>query len=393
MRIAVVAGHFMPEVGYQEVYLARACSRLGHEVRVITSDRASPSARGVVDRRYEPGLSRDPDYGFSILRLRAPVQVGAMVLAPGVKRAVEEFAPQIVLATAVGKLFPWALFSDGKRSRLVALFGDNSDFWDFSSAGQSLRSLRSKISQRVVKDVVYRRAVRHADRICLATPETEEIVASSLSPPLKRALAQKQLLAALGFDVDEFFFSAEEREQGREDLGAPADERLFVTCTRVTRKKGLERVVDAVSALRHAGHPVRYAIAGFVGGAYEDELKRYIGRQPVPGIFHCFPFLGHDEMRRLYCSADVGIWLKAAISIQESMGTGLPVLLEAKPSVSHLVEHGVNGWHFAAPELVAAMETAGTLRFRPREELAALNRERLSYDRIARELIRSAAAD
>ena len=85
--------------------------------------------------------------------------------------------------------------------------------------------------------------------------------------------------------------------------------------------------------------------------------------------------------------------MRAAISIQQSMGTGLPVLLEAKPSVGHLVQDGVNGWHFRAGELVSGMETSvGARHFRRREEIASGNLERLSYDRVARELIDSVAA-
>jgi glycosyltransferase involved in cell wall biosynthesis len=385
-----VAGHFMPEVGYQEVYLARACSRLGHDVRVVTSDRVSPSARGVLGRRYEPGLSVDATYGFSVLRLRAPIQIGALVLAPGLRRAIEEYAPQIVMVMGVGKLFPYPVLSSRKRYKLVALFGDNSDFWDFSSASLGLRSLRSKVSQRALKDVVYRRAVKHADRISLSTPETKGIVASSLSPRLRRALEHKHFLAPLGFDSDEFFFCEDDREQGRTELEASAGECVFITCTRVKPKKSLERVVDGVSKLRADGHKVRYVIAGFVGGAYEDKLKAHIARQASPEIFHCLPFLDHATMRRLYCSADVGIWLKAAISIQESMGTGLPVLLEDKPSVSHLVQDGVNGWRFNGNELVAAMEAAvGAPRLPPREEIAASNQERLGYDHVTKALIAS----
>jgi glycosyltransferase involved in cell wall biosynthesis len=393
MRVAVVAGHFMPELGYQEVYLARACSRLGHDVRVVTSDRVSPSGRQVLGDRYEPGRSKDPNYGFSIVRLRSALQFGAVVLASGLKREVEEFRPELTLVIGVGKLFPLPLLSRRRQYRLAAVFGDNSDYWDFSSPSLGLRSVRSKVTQRLVKDILYRRAVRNADRVCLTTPETKTIVAASLTTGLRRVLEEKHVFLPLGFDADEFFFSDAERERNREQLDVSADECVFVTCTRVNAKKNLERVIDGVSSLRSAGHKVRYVIVGFLGDSYEAELKEHIERQPDPEIFHCFPFLAHERMRGLYCAADVGVWLKAAISIQQSMGTGLPVLLEAKPSVGHLVQDGITGWHFRPGELVSAMEASVDARhFRPREEIASDNLERLSYDRVAEELIASVSA-
>ena len=393
MRVAVVAGHFMPELGYQEVYLARACSRLGHDVRAVTSDRVSPSGRHVLGDRYVPGRSTDAEYGYSVVRLRATLQSGAVVLARGLRREVEEFDPDVTLVIGVGKLFPLPLLSRRRRYRLAVVFGDNSDYWDFSSPSLGLRSVRSKVTQRLVKDIVYRRAVRHADRVCLTTPETERIVSSSLTNGLREVLEQKHVFLPLGYDTGEFFFSETERRRNREELNVAADECVFVTCTRVNAKKGLETVIDGVSSLRAAGHRVRYVVAGFLGDAYEAKLKQHIERQPEPEIFHCYPFLAHDRMRGLYCAADIGVWLKAAISIQQSMGTGLPVLLEAKPSVGHLVQDGVNGWHFRAGELVSGMETSvGARHFRRREEIASGNLQRLSYDRVARDLIASVAA-
>jgi glycosyltransferase involved in cell wall biosynthesis len=393
LKIAIAAGHFVPEVGYQEVYLARAYMRLGHEVRVVTSDRPSPSSRLVLGRlRYEPGLTRDEDYGFSVLRLRARLHARALVLAPGTRQAVGEFQPHVVLVLGVGKLFPVTLLSRAREHRVVAIFSDNSDFWDFSSPMLGLQSLRSKVSQLVLKDWVYRRAVKNVDRICLNTLETKTIVASSLPQRLQTALEAKAFFCPLGFDPDEFFFSSEERAQGREELSVSTDASVFITCTRVMPKKSLEDVIDAISRLHVAGHNVRYVIAGFLGDAYERTLKRHIAQQPDPEIFHCFPFLDHAGMRRLYCSADIGIWLKAAISIQESMGTGLPVLVESKPSVSHLVSDGLNGWHFRSGELSLGMKRAlAAARRLRREDIAAANYEHLSYDVIARELLDSVA--
>jgi glycosyltransferase involved in cell wall biosynthesis len=214
------------------------------------------------------------------------------------------------------------------------------------------------VSQRVLKDTIYRRAIEHADRVCLATPETSSILNASLPSALRERLAEKQLVLALGYDPDEFFFSIAERAEAREELGLHPDECVFVTGTRVNPKKGLERVIDSVSRLRLDGKPARYVIAGFMGDSYEAELKRYVAAQPDPRFFHCSPFLDHRRMRRLYCGADVGIWTRAAISIQESMGTGLPVLLESKRSVSHLVDPGVNGWHFHTGNLAMGMESA-----------------------------------
>ena len=246
-----------------------------------------------------------------------------------------------------------------------------------------------------MKDRLYRRAVTFADRICTYTPETKEIVAGSLSRPLDALLEQKHFCSSLGYDPDDFFFSSEERDRSRSELTAAPDEWVFITCTRVTVAKDLERIVDAVTTLRLEGHSVRYVLAGFLGDAYGSALTRYMAAQPHPEIFSCYPFLDHARMRQLFAGADAGVWTQAAISIQEAMGTGLPLLLQARGSVSHLVQDGRNGWTFSKDDdLAVAMRSAiGGAGLPPREAIASDNSARLSYDVIAEKLIASVTGD
>ncbi|HKC68058.1 MAG TPA: glycosyltransferase, partial [Bacteroidia bacterium] len=135
---------------------------------------------------------------------------------------------------------------------------------------------------------------------------------------------------------------------------------------------------------------LKYIIVGFLGDTYEKELKAFIQSQPEPEAFICFPFLNAEEIRKMYCAADVGIWIKAAISIQEAMGTGLPVILEDKPSVNHLLKNGVNGWFYKKDTFDKVIENAVSMlqdKKSDREKLANDNAATLSYDTIAQKII------
>lgn len=230
--------------------------------------------------------------------------------------------------------------------------------------------------------------------------ETKSILLAQLRPIEREEFAGKALELTLGFDPAEFFFDVSDRDGKRAALGIAPEETVLVTCTRVNRRKNLERVIALVSGFVARGLPVRYVIVGFLGDEYEAQLKAFIAAQPRPELFLCFPFLGHDEIRKMYCAADVGIWLKAAISIQEAMGTGLPVVLEDREIVGHLVEPGVNGWYFAPDQLEQAL--AGALdtlsregvaeRSRRRRRLVEANAARLSYDSIGQRMIDGLAA-
>jgi glycosyltransferase involved in cell wall biosynthesis len=228
---------------------------------------------------------------------------------------------------------------------------------------------------------------------------SSDVCSSDLYLPerLKRELKKKAVLSTLGFDPDEFYFNESDREILRKGLGVSKGEVVLVTSTRVNRGKNLEVVIDIISKLHIEGNNVRYIIIGFLGDGYEKELKSFINKKPNPEIFHCYPFMPHEEIRKFYCAADIGIWLKAAISIQESMGTGLPLILEKKPSVTHLIQEGLNGWFFQKGELSEIIKKAVSEisdksydeRNSGRKRIEKYNYERLSYDKIAQKIIES----
>lgn len=392
MEIAIVTGHFMPEVGYQEVYLARAFSRLGHTVHVIASNKPSPSAKGVTTSSYPTGFQKDDRYGYSILRLPATVSAGSLVLSRGLRSALAKISPDLVVVIGVGKLFPLSVLArpEKRKHRLIALFGDNSDFPNFNK-------VKARLLRYLVKNRVYRRAVRSCDRLYLYTPETESLLLSYLPENLRESFLEKRVASTLGYDPEEFHFDEKERRGVRDELKILEEEVVFITSTRVTPEKRIEEVVPLVSRMRREGKKVRYIIIGCLADAYGKHLKTLLNKQPDPGIFLTYPFLDHERVREFCCASDLGVWTRPSISIQEAMGTGLPVILEFRPGLTHLVQEGVNGWYFEkglssnviekAYFEVSVKNVAGRIGYR--RHVATINRSKLSYDRIAASILAS----
>ena len=84
-RIVIACGHFTPELGYQEVDLARAFTRLGAAVRVVTSTAVSLNARGIVKTGYRAGSTMVE--GYEVVRLAPRLTVGSNVLGSPAARA------------------------------------------------------------------------------------------------------------------------------------------------------------------------------------------------------------------------------------------------------------------------------------------------------------------
>ena len=388
-RVALVSGHFSPEIGYQEVDLAAAFTRLGADVLVVTSTHSSRNARAVVRRQYPPGLTDVA--GYSVLRLKPKATPGSNVLGCKVLPAIRDFAPDHVVLVGPGKLFGLDLFGSGSAPwTRVAIIQDNSE--DGRSEGSMVRRSLRTVAHRAIKRRAYRRVIRQADRIVLNVPETREIISDWLTKHERARLAKTALELRLGFDPEMFFFDSQERRQWRERHGFGEDDILLVTCTRATPRKRLEDVISAVSLLQAGGVAVRYVLAGVHDDAYGQRLRNQAAALPDPTAVLLLPIIGHTEMRETFCGSDLGFWPQAAITIQQAMGTGLPVVLRDTPNVSHLVVPGQNGWYMQRDETLdqALARAIASLRALGAEERTAgrqarcdFNRSYLAYDRIA----------
>lgn len=392
MKIGVVSAHYLPEIGYQEVHLARAYARLGYTVKVFTTTTGIDLGGKVGKHNYPPGLSKDQTYGHEVLRLTS-YSYKSKAYSSKLRKAVEDFAPDVLVILGVAKVFPVSLLSGKLRNtKIVTLYGDAGEYLERNTLSQKVKAFIHETGYTLVKKPLYLKAIKHGDLVVLNTPETHEYFLSFVPPQLKSTYESKKLLLNLGFDPDEYFFDANARAAKRKELSIANDEIVLMTSTRINKRKNLEKVVELILAMRKKGKKVKYILVGFLGDAYEKELKAFIHSQADPQAFICYPFLNSNEIQKLYCAADAGIWLKAAISIQEAMGTGLPIILEDKPIVNHLLKPGHNGWFYTKDTFDITIEKAVDQLIQKgtdRGQLAQENASWLSYDSIGKKIITS----
>lgn len=397
MRIAVISAHYMPEVGYQEVHLARAYARLGHTVKVFTSA-ASVNLGGSINQlQYKTGLSIDPKYGYDILRLSS-LSYKSKAFPFGLKKTVKAFKPDVLIILGVAKIFPMVLLNKEfhKNMKIISVYGDAKEYLDRGTLSQKIKTFIHELGYASIKYPLYKRAIKYGDKLILNIPETNQLFHDFLTAEDKIAFETKKVMLNLGYDPDEYYFSQNDRDAVRKELQVDTNEKVIITSTRVNKRKDLEKIIAYISKLNDEGLQVTYIIVGFLADDYEKELKSFISSQPHATKFKCFPFLNSSEIRKLYCAADAGIWLKAAISIQEAMGTGLPIILENKPSVNHLIKEGENGWFFQKETFEATIKQAlETLNKAPfdRTILASENSKTLSYDTIAQNILNTVSTN
>ena len=277
-KIAIVCGHFMPEVGYVEVQMAKALHRLGHDVHVFTSNLISPSVKdklqSVVD--YQEGTSTQN--GFQVTRFKPYFSIGQMVKCKGLVEAVEAFQPQLIVVIGLGKLFPKpVLEADFPNVRKVVLLADNEDSFDrFKGVKGISKQLKKQTLRKLYKDPMYKLAVIKADQFYAYTPSAPDVVLNYIPVDLHETFQQKVKPLSLGFDKEEFYYDQAIRKRKREELGWKEDDIVLITATRITPFKNIERVVNVVNQLNEEGKMVKYFIAGFGTDHFSQKLKKYI---------------------------------------------------------------------------------------------------------------------
>lgn len=393
-RIAIICGHFMPEVGYQEVYLARAISSLGHELKVFTSDKISPSSRKVIPNRerYKQGKFRDGNYPYEIVRLKTLISYSANLLPVGLQKNVDAFDPHIIIIVGVGKVFPYPILrKGGNRMRFIlTLLGNNIDM-----AAWRKPRIKGYLKNILLKSCLYNKSVQISNYLVLYTPSTKEILKRIVRKELHDRIDKIGFQSSLGFDENDFYFDRSQRGLIRSQYKIMREDVVCVTSTRLTPNKGIEGILEVIDTIqKRVPHKrIWYFLIGGLNDAYSLMLKRYIEKFSISDRVIILPFMEHAALRAYYSASDIGIWKNAAISIQESMGTGLYVLLENKSSVNHLVIEDNNGCLYEKGGILNALgelieQKAPILHdLNERETRRINNFNRFAYSNIAKSLI------
>lgn len=381
LRIAIVCGHFIPDLGYFEVHFARACSRLGYSVRVITSVKVPSYVQGITFSTYSAGTVLTPAPAYTIQRLPAYFSAGQMVLSNGVKKAVKQFDPDLLFVIGLGKLFPGPIFElAAYNDRTFTLLGDNAH--SFSNGAASTR-----LSQRFLKTPVYQKAIAHSKNLFAYTPSTEAIVAEQVGSVPAAILHKKLKATSLGFDEGTFFYNETLRQKERERLGLQ-ESFTWVCVSRFSDNKDFSPFFSGLVEMKEKGKQFRVVFAG-AHGKEAEALKRKLYDLSLLGSSIVLSFLEHEELNALYNAADAAWYPMAAISNFEGLGTGLPVLLPDDESVSHIIDGPQAGAYYSKDDIAVKMLaiSADTV---VRAEQAEAAKNRFEYKKLVTEILETA---
>lgn len=343
MNITLICGHYLPDLGYIEVHLARALADLGHVVSVVTS---SAVPRYVAHLQGPVEVGTEHDGKVKVIRLKPQFELGQVVTAKGVNAAVLGENPDLLIAIGLGKRFPKPVF--GLGIPVITLFGDNlhsyagTTFADDS--GVRMERLKIKLHFAAFKASAYKKAVEKSDLSAAYTPESFEAAAGMLRGRFRKKLLRQDFFISLGFDPRKFYFDPELRNEARTGAGISPSGKVVITATRPVPEKRLEQAFSLFAALPEEWI---WMTVGHTDTDYSREFCRKAEQALGKHRFKALPHADHKRLNALYNAADIALYTVPAISVFEAIGTGLPCVLPDVRSLSHIGAHADHVWYYS----------------------------------------------
>jgi glycogen(starch) synthase len=214
-------------------------------------------------------------------------------------------------------------------------------------ASKRLRSLRVLLARQMEKQV-YRRA----DRIITLSEAFKELVVARYGVDAAR------VQVVPGGMNGALFLAAPDRTEARARLGWPQDRRILLSVRRLTRRMGLENLIDACVEVRRR-HPDTLLLIGG-RGHLEGALRERIAAVGLQEAVRLLGFIPDDDLPLAYAAADLTVAPTMALEgfgliTLESLAAGTPVMVTPVGGLPEILQ-GLNRcliFDSAAPEAMA----------------------------------------
>lgn len=366
MKIVHICQYYNDGYGYQENHLPRYQKKLGHDVKVITSDRMSYFAGEKQPKIVGPGLFEDA--GVPVERL--PIQgefKGRFVWFKGLKGILQRERPDYIFHHGV--LSPSLITCSKYKAKNSSVFLAADNHSDLNISARN-KLWRLGYYQFLWTNIL--KSVKNVDLVFGVSPARCSFAEKYLGIP-----QSKLRLLPIGADTDlsNKLLETNEKRPGPRESGIQ-----MVTGGKWTRAKRLDILLDAVKGL-----DVELKIFGSIE---DDEARERIEKEENVS------FLGWQDRAgtiKTLANADLAVWPGQHTTLMEdALATNTPILLRYHGSTSHHIRG--NGAYFFSSNPMEIRQLLKILIENPvvLEEMkkrAPAQRDLLSYDQVAKDTI------
>lgn len=323
MKILHLVDWYTPGLGYQENYLPLEQITLGHEVRILTSDRL-PYYIGYqnnVGKFFSQRIIGKGDYfdkGIPVTRLPMIFEIkkSGFIMFYGIFQKLSKFQPDVIHIHQFA--CPAALLTI-----IYSYFFNYKIFIDDHSHKNNfiVNSLPKKLFI-VFLQIFYLIFKNRVNGWLPVTYSAEDILKTYYSIP-----QTKIHLLHLGVNSDIYKPSIEERNITRASLNI-SDQILIISAGKFYNKKDIHILIEAISFCSDEYPDILLLLVGGGSLDYMSLLRDLIRKYHMEDKVIFKDFVENTELAKYYNSADIGIWPgDHSITAIEALGTELPLIL------------------------------------------------------------------
>ena len=335
MKIVHVTQYFMPELGYQETFLAKRQIELGHEVTVVTADRYYPYPN--YESQFEPllgqrivGAGRRMEEGIDTWRLPCK-EWRNHPWCNTLTDAINQLDPDVVHLHSLAHFMALPVVRMKNRGARFRLIAD-----EHGTAQVNNRSLPFRLYRGFFRGFLSRSLSRAAHGVVGVTTDSSELANRVWGVP-----TEKIGMIPLGSDHRVFRHTEKGRKAVRRRLGLADDARVILFSGKIIANKKVMSLIEALPVVLARVPKAVLVLVGHPDTAYLAAMKSRAQELGVADRVLVCGAVKAVELPAWFSAADLACWpWEVTISMVDAASCGLPFLAPRNEGVEYQLSAG-----------------------------------------------------
>lgn len=321
MKILLVSDYFQPQIGYAKVQVSKELMKMGHTVKILTSDRYFPfhnyevTTKKILGNRIrKPGMKKEN--GFLVERKPVLFETFTRVFIPNLQTSIEKYEPDQVIVFGISTItcFQVAMLKDRLRFKLV--IADSHLPSEFNSGNIFLKKIFYGLFRVFFSGMIQSRA----DKVLALQDKTVDVIHTIYG------IKNKIEVLPNGTDTTIFKFSKKFRNTKRKELKISKDDFVLIYTGKIISQKGIDLLFRSFDQLAKKNKNLQLILVGSGPQEYIDYCFSFLNRKMFKNI-HLVGFKDQNELLKYYSASDLAVWpLQESLAMNDAASCSLPFI-------------------------------------------------------------------
>lgn len=321
MKILIVIDYYQPQLGYSESFLAENFKKLGHEVKILTSNFYFPfpnyenTVKRILGSR-ELLVGKEIHDGIEIIRQKMIREIFARAIFSSHQKILETYHPDLVLVNKVAGYNAIRMCQLKKDFRYKLFCYDS----HLPSELERENLLIKKNVYSIFRFLFTGLINSKVDKFIAVQEKTKDVMRKYYG-------IRKDIdIIPLGTDTDRFKYNIKERSKIRKQYDIKNNDFVVIYTGKLIESKGVDILFKAFDILCEKKLHVKLMIVG--GGSKEyivfclSKLDKEYQKKVI-----WIEFQHPENLYKFYSAAEVGVWpLQESTSMNDAASNSLPFI-------------------------------------------------------------------